>query len=74
MKLDRQLIPEIVEQVNHYLRGERHKQLANSSIARDDWLACLKRTRIPPRTDGKSLGTCIEKLLKVAKARRHADG
>ena len=33
MILDRKLIPEIVEQVNHYLRGERHEQLANSSIA-----------------------------------------
>jgi hypothetical protein len=66
MKLDRRLIPEIVEQVNHYLRGEQHEHLAGSSIARDDWLACLKRTGIPPKTDGKSLGTCIEKLLNWA--------
>jgi len=28
MELDRKMIPAIVEQVNHYLRGERHDQLA----------------------------------------------
>jgi hypothetical protein len=70
MKLDRSLIPDIVEQVNHYLRGERHKQLAKSSIAGDDWLACLKQTGIPPKSDGKSLGTCIEKLLKAEISRK----
>jgi len=70
MKLDRKLIPEIVVQVNHYLRGERHEQLANSGIARDDWLACLKRTGLPAKTDGKSLGTCIEKLLKAEISRK----
>lgn len=65
MKLDRKTIPEVVEWVNHYLRGERHEQLVSSSIAGDEWLNCLKDTGIPPRTDGKSLGTCIEKLLKA---------
>lgn len=65
MRLDRKLIPQLVEQVNHYLRGKRHHELVNSSIACEDWVACLKQTGIPPKTDGKSLGTCIEKLLKA---------
>ena len=65
MTLDRSLIPHLVEQVNFYLRGERHEQLVDSSIARDEWLDCLKKTGIPARTDGKSLGTCVEKLLKA---------
>jgi hypothetical protein len=69
MELDRKLIPAIVEQVNYYLRGERHQQLAKvipgSTAFGREWLACLRSTKLPPRTDGKSLGTCIEKLLKA---------
>lgn len=70
MKLDRRLIPEIVEQVNQYLRGERHEQLAESSVAREAWLTHISRTKLPPKTDGKSLGTCIEKLLKAEISRQ----
>lgn len=70
MELDKALIPEVVEQVNFYLRGERHEQLEESSIAKDKWLECLKRTKLPGRTDGKSLGTCIEKLLKAELSRK----
>jgi hypothetical protein len=74
MLLDRKEIPAIVEQVNHYLRGERHEQLASvippSSAFGREWLACLRSTKLPPRTDGKSLGTCIEKLLKAELSRK----
>jgi len=70
MVLDRKLIPELVEQVNFYLRGQRHEQLETARIAGEDWLRCLRETKLPAKTDGKSLGTCIEKLLKAEISRR----
>ena len=70
MKLDPKQIPEIVTQVNHYLRGDQHQLLDGSSIYGDEWLANLKKSGIPPRTDGKSLGTYIEKLLKAEISRK----
>jgi len=36
MMLDRKLIPALVEQVNFYLRGEKHEQLADARIATDE--------------------------------------
>jgi hypothetical protein len=71
----RQQLSEIRERVNQYLRGEQHERVREFVRGLEpgnvipSWLTVLESTGHPERTDGKSLGTYIEKLLKAEIAR-----
>ena len=68
MALARSRIAAIVRTVNEYLRGDHHEQIRDI-ISKDgtptSWLAYLEHNKRPEKTDGKSLGTMIEKLVKA---------
>ena len=67
----RSKLSEIVASVNEYLRGEGHSRIREYVCEFEptgtgpSWLAHFASTRRPERTDGKSLGTYIEKLVKA---------
>jgi len=68
-------LPGIVEAVNQYLCGDKHPRIKRHLCAiepgneQPSWFIHLARKRRPQRTDGKSLGTYIEKLLKAEMSR-----
>ncbi len=67
----KQKLPGIVKAVNQYLRGEDHSRIRRyvsqlePAGKEPSWLSHLASTKRPERTDGKSLGTYIEKLVKA---------
>ena len=64
-------LPAIVEAVNTYLRGQNHALIRHKVCeiepgkAEPSWFRHFAKAKRPERTDGKSLGTYIEKLLKA---------
>jgi len=64
-------LPAIVGAVNDYLRGQNHGRIRpkvceiEPGKAEPSWFRHFAKTQRPERTDGKSLGMYIEKLLKA---------